>query len=82
MGKIYFRESELLEFNKISPKSLLITQEKNIELFENHFEYEKLINLSKLNKLNTRNLIYLGKLSKALESGNYKIKTKAFSLFS
>ena len=75
-GKIYFRESELLEFNKISPKaSLLITQEKNIELFEKSLpEYEiKLINLSKLNELNLPKeiLIYLGKLSKALESGNY-----------
>ena len=75
-GKIYFRESELLEFNKMSPKaSLLITQEKNIELFEKSLpEYErKLINLDKLNELNLPKeiLIYLGKLSKALESGNY-----------
>ena len=75
-GKIYFRESELLEFNKMSPKaSLLITQEKNIELFEKSLpEYErKLINLDKLNELNLSKeiLIYLGKLSKALESGNY-----------
>jgi hypothetical protein len=75
-GKIYFRESELLEFNKMSPKaSLLITQEKNIELFEKSLpEYErKLINLDKLNELNLSKeiLIYLSKLSKALESGNY-----------
>tara|TARA_B100000003_G_scaffold62286_1_gene55726 strand:+ start:72 stop:1298 length:1227 start_codon:yes stop_codon:yes gene_type:complete len=75
-GKVYFRESELLEFNKMSPKaSLLITQEKNIELFEKSLpEYErKLINLGKLNELNLPKeiLIYLGKLSKALESGNY-----------
>ena len=75
-GKIYFRESELLEFNKMSPKaSLLITQEKNIELFEKSLpEYErKLINLDKLDELNLPKeiLIYLGKLSKALESGNY-----------
>ena len=75
-GKIYFRESELLEFNKMSPKaSLLITQEKNIELFEKSLpEYErKLVNLDKLNELNLPKeiLIYLGKLSKALESGNY-----------
>ena len=75
-GKIYFRESELLEFNKMSPKtSLLITQEKDIELFEKSLpEYErKLINLDKLDELNLPKeiLIYLGKLSKALESGNY-----------
>ena len=75
-GKIYFRESELLKFNKMSPKaSLLITQEKNIELFEKSLpEYErKLVNLDKLNELNLPKeiLIYLGKLSKALESGNY-----------
>ena len=75
-GKIYFRASELLEFNKMSPKaSLLITQEKNIELFEKSLpEYErKLINLDKLNELNLSKeiLIYLSKLSKALESGNY-----------
>ena len=75
-GKIYFRESELLGFNKMSPKaSLLITQEKNIELFEKSLpEYErKLINLYKLNELNLSKeiLIYLSKLSKALESGNY-----------
>ena len=75
-GKIYFRESELLEFNKMSPKaSLLITQEKNIELFEKSLpEYERgLINLDKLNELNLSKeiLIYLSKLSKALESGNY-----------
>ena len=73
-GKIYFRESELLEFNKMSPKaSLLISQENNIELFENSLpEYEsKLVNLDKLNELNLPKeiLVYLGKLSKALESG-------------
>ena len=60
----------------MSPKaSRLISQEKNIELFEKSLpEYErKLINLDKLNELNLPKeiLIYLSKLSKALESGNY-----------
>ena len=75
-GKVYFRESELLEFNKISPKaSSLISQEKNIELFEKSLpEYErKLIYLERSNELNLPKeiLIYLSKLSKALDSGNY-----------
>ena len=75
-GKVYFRESELLEFNKMSPKaSRLISQEKNIELFEKSLpEYErKLIYLERSNELNLPKeiLIYLSKLSKALDSGNY-----------
>ena len=75
-GKIYFRESELLEFNKMSPKaSRLISQEKNIDFFEKSLpEYEReLVNLEKLNKLNLPKeiIIYLSKLSTALESGNY-----------
>jgi hypothetical protein len=86
-GKVYFRESELLEFNKMSPKaSRLISQEKNIGLFENSLpEYERrLIYLEKSNELNLPKeiLIYLGKLSKALESGNYmKIRLRHLAYF-
>ena len=86
-GKVYFRESELLEFNKMSPKaSRLISQEKNIELFEKSLpEYERrLIYLEKSNELNLPKeiLIYLGKLSKALESGNYmKLRLRHLAYF-
>ena len=86
-GKVYFRESELLEFDKMSPKaSRLISQEKNIELFENSLpEYErKLVNLDKLNNLNLPKeiLIYLNKLSKALESGNnMKLRLRHLAYF-
>ena len=86
-GKVYFRESELLEFNKMSPKaSRLISQEKNIELFEKSLpEYERrLIYLEKSNELNLPKeiLIYLDKLSKALESGNYmKLRLRHLAYF-
>ena len=86
-GKVYFRESELLEFNKMSPKaSRLISQEKNIELFEKSLpEYERrLIYLEKSNELNLSKeiLIYLDKLSKALESGNYmKLRLRHLAYF-
>ena len=86
-GKVYFRESELLEFNKMSPKaSRLISQEKNIGLFENSLpEYERrLIYLEKSNELNLPKeiLIYLDKLSKALESGNYmKLRLRHLAYF-
>ncbi len=86
-GKVYFRESELLEFNKMSPKaSRLISQEKNIELFEKSLpEYERrLIYLEKSNELNLPKeiLIYLGKLSKALGSGNYmKLRLRHLAYF-
>ena len=86
-GKVYFRESELLEFDKMSPKaSRLISQEKNIELFEKSLpEYERrLIYLEKSNELNLPKeiLIYLGKLSKALESGNYmKLRLRHLAYF-
>ena len=86
-GKVYFRESELLEFNKMSPKaSRLISQEKNIELFEKSLpEYERrLIYLEKSNELNLPKeiLIYLGKLLSFGVRKLYEIKAKAFSLFS
>ena len=86
-GRVYFRESELLEFNKMSPKaSRLISQEKNIELFEKSLpEYERrLIYLEKSNELNLPKeiLIYLDKLSKALESGNYmKLRLRHLAYF-
>ena len=86
-GKVYFRESELLEFNKMSPKaSRLISQEKNIELFEKSLpEYERrLIYLEKSNELNLPKeiLIYLDKLSKALKSGNYmKLRLRHLAYF-
>ena len=86
-GKVYFRESELLEFNKMSPKaSRLISQEKNIKLFEKSLpECErKLIYLERSNELNLPKeiLIYLGKLSKALDSGNYmKLRLRHLAYF-
>ena len=86
-GKVYFRESELLEFNKMSPKaSRFISQEKNIELFEKSLpEYERrLIYLEKSNELNLPKeiIIYLGKLSKALESENYmKLRLRHLAYF-
>ena len=71
----------------MSPKaSRLISQEKNIELFEKSLpEYERrLIYLEKSNELNLPKeiLIYLGKLSKALESGNYmKLRLRHLAYF-
>ena len=74
-GKEYFRESELLEFNKLSPKaSRLLSSNKDINLYEKSLpdNETKLLNLDKLDffKLPKERIAYLNKLSKALESGN------------
>ena len=86
-GKTYFRESELLEFNKLSPKaSSLLSSNKSIDLYEKSLpENEtKLLNLDKLDffKLPKERIVYLNKLSKALESGNYaKLKLRHLVYF-
>ena len=86
-GKTYFRESELLEFNKLSPKaSSLLSSNKSIDLYEKSLpENEtKLLNLEKLDffKLPKERIVYLNKLSKALESGNYtKLKLRHLVYF-
>ena len=79
-GKTYFRESELLEFNKLSPKAsrLLLSNEK-IDQYEDSLpENEtRILDLEKLNDFNIpkERMIYLKKLSQSLESGN-NIKLK------
>ena len=86
-GKTYFRESELLEFNKLSPKaSSLLSSNKSINLYEKSLpENEtKLLNLDKLDflKLPKERIVYLNKLSKALESGDYaKLKLRHLVYF-
>jgi hypothetical protein len=86
-GKTYFRESELLEFNKLSPKaSSLLSSNKSINLYEKSLpENEtKLLNLDKLDffKLPKERIVYLNKLSKALKSGNYaKLKLRHLVYF-
>ena len=86
-GKTYFRESELLEFNKLSPKaSSLLSSNKSINLYEKSLpENEtKLLNLDKLDffKLPKERIVYLNKLSKALESDNYaKLKLRHLVYF-
>ena len=86
-GKTYFRESELLEFNKLSPKaSSLLSSNKSIDLYEKSLpENEtKLLNLDKLDffKLPKERIVYLNKLSKALESDNYaKLKLRHLVYF-
>jgi len=79
-GKSYFRESELLEFNKLSPKaSRLLLSNKNIDKYEDSLPKNetRILNLEKLNNLGIpkERMIYLKKLSQSLESGN-NIKLK------
>ena len=79
-GKSYFRESELLEFNKLSPKaSRLLLSNKNINQYEDSLPKNetRILNLEKLNNLGIpkERMIYLKKLSQSLESGN-NIKLK------
>ena len=86
-GKAYFRESELLEFNKLSPKaSRLLSSHKDINLYEKSLpdNETKLLNLDKLDffKLPKERIAYLNKLSKALESdNNAKLKLRHLIYF-